>query len=327
MRGDGGEGGFQCWKGGGHLIMAGSQPSDLARRTKWLKIAGAVIVTTSVSGFFMGMQQTRSQLNLTEPRQLVADARDLTEIPPGGIPVAVAYARQDWLREGSNGQWRNDLSKLVQPPAPAGPLPVATPEERAVALSQRMTRRAYDGAPPVVPHPVTQESSASCLACHGTGLAVKDRLASRISHEHFSSCTQCHVPSGGAGLPTVEQGLLAAFGSGNNFRGVAATGQSTRAWPGAPPTVPHPLLMRSDCLSCHGPVGLPGLRTSHPERQQCVQCHVQSPPATPVPFGDPSVVGNEVGKGAVDSVVLVDVAEILKPRATDGKEGLSDEIE
>lgn len=307
--------------------MAGEAPSDVTRRAKWLKIAGAMVVTTAVSGFFMGMLQTRSQLNLTEPKQLVGDARDLTEVPPGGVPVAVSYARQDWLREGSNAQWHNDLSKLVQPPAPAGPPPVATLEERAAAVSQRMERRAYDGAPPVVPHPVTQESSASCLACHGPGLAVKDRLASRISHEHFSSCTQCHVPVGGTGLPAVEQGLLVSFGTGNNFRGVSATGRSTRAWPGAPPTVPHPLLMRSDCLSCHGPVGLSGLRTSHPERQQCVQCHVQSPPTTPVPFGDQAVVGNEVGKGAVESVAMADLAEILNPRATDRKEGLSDETE
>lgn len=307
--------------------MAAVPPSDVARRAKWLRIGGVMVVTTAVSGFFMGMLQTRSQLNLTEPQQLVSDARDLTEIPPGGIPVAVSYAKQDWLREGSNAQWRNDLSKLVKPLAPAGPLPVATLEERAAAVSQRMERRAYDGAPPVVPHPVTQESSASCLACHGTGLAVKDRLASRISHEHFSSCTQCHVPAGSTGLPTTETNLAAAFGSGNNFRGVSATGQSTRAWPGAPPTVPHSLLMRSDCLSCHGPVGLPGLRTSHPERQQCVQCHVQSPPETPVPHGGQEVVGNGVGMGAVESVVMVDLVELLSPRVTDRREGRSHEAE
>lgn len=307
--------------------MATAHPSDVARRAKWLRIAGVLVVTTSVSGFFMGMLQTRSQLNLTEPQQLVSDARDLTEVPPGGVPVAVAYAKQDWLREGSNAQWRNDLSKLVQPTASAVPLPVRTADERAAAVSQRMDRRAYDGAPPVVPHPVTQESSASCLACHGPGLAVKDRLASRISHEHFSSCTQCHVPSGGTGLPTAEQGLLAAFGKGNNFRGVSATGRSTRAWPGAPPTVPHPLLMRSDCLSCHGPVGLPGLRTSHPERQQCVQCHVQSPPATLVPLRNQGVVGNEVGKGAAESVVRIDLVEFLTPRGTDRREGRSNEAQ
>lgn len=307
--------------------MAAAPPSDVSRRAKWLRIGGVMVVTTAVSGFFMGMLQTRSQLNLTEPQQMVADARDLTEVPPGGVPVAVSYAQQDWLREGSNAQWRNDLGKLVQPQAAAVPLPVPNPEERAAAVSQRMERRAYDGAPPVVPHPVAQESSASCLACHGTGLAVKDRLASRISHEHFSSCTQCHVPAGGTGLPRAEQGLLAVFGTGNNFRGVAATGKSTRAWPGAPPTVPHPLLMRSDCLSCHGPVGLPGLRTSHPERQQCVQCHVQSPPTNPLPLVGQTVVGNEVGQGAVESVVMADLLESLNPRASQRKEGRSDEAE
>jgi cytochrome c-type protein NapB len=32
--------------------------------------------------------------------------------------------------------------------------------------------------------------------------------------------------------------------------------------------------MRDDCMSCHGPQGLFGLRTPHPDRQSCLQCHV-----------------------------------------------------
>lgn len=38
-------------------------------------------------------------------------------------------------------------------------------------------------------------------------------------------------------------------------------------------TIPHGTQLRSDCLSCHGPPGLVGLRTPHPDRQACVQCH------------------------------------------------------
>jgi len=33
--------------------------------------------------------------------------------------------------------------------------------------------------------------------------------------------------------------------------------------------------MRQDCTSCHGVTGLPGLRTPHPERFNCQQCHAQ----------------------------------------------------
>jgi len=32
--------------------------------------------------------------------------------------------------------------------------------------------------------------------------------------------------------------------------------------------------MREDCMSCHGPQGLFGLRTPHPDRPSCLQCHV-----------------------------------------------------
>jgi cytochrome c-type protein NapB len=62
--------------------------------------------------------------------------------------------------------------------------------------------------------------------------------------------------------------------AGNSFVGLNPPLKGTRAWPLAPPTIPHSTLMRSDCLSCHGPQGLYGLRTPHPERQSCVQCHV-----------------------------------------------------
>ncbi|QIF04392.1 nitrate reductase cytochrome c-type subunit [Roseimicrobium sp. ORNL1] len=264
--------------------MSPLTPAEKARRAKWLKVGGVVLVTTAVSGFFMGLLQTRSQLNLTVPLQIVTDPRDLTEVPPGGVPVAVSYAKQDWLRDGSNAQWRNDLTKLIQPPPPPGPLKPATDEQRAQAITKRAQRRAFDGAPPVVPHPITQESSASCLACHGPGLMVGDRSASRISHAHFSSCTQCHVPGGGTQLHTTDGNLMAEFGQGNTFQGIESHGKGTRAWPGAPPTIPHPTLMRSDCMSCHGPIGLVGLRTSHPERQQCVQCHVPTQPGLPAGF-------------------------------------------
>jgi cytochrome c-type protein NapB len=62
----------------------------------------------------------------------------------------------------------------------------------------------------------------------------------------------------------------------NEFVGTKAPLKGTRAWPQAPPTMPHRTLMREDCLSCHGPQGLFGLRTPHPDRRSCTQCHVPS---------------------------------------------------
>ncbi|MCF7763898.1 MAG: nitrate reductase cytochrome c-type subunit [Verrucomicrobia bacterium] len=235
---------------------------------------GTILLTASVSGYFMGLRQTSSQISMTRPVSLVtADSERGAVLETNSVPVAVSYAGQDWLRDGANGHWENHLANLAQPSSNPVALTNATETERALALAGRAARRAFDGAPPVVPHPIAQDSSAACLACHGPGLAVKDRIASRISHARYSSCTQCHVPSGGTGLPASEPALLEPVAA-NQFAGVTPPMKGTRAWPLAPPTIPHSTLMRGDCLSCHGPGGLSGLRTPHPDRQSCVQCHV-----------------------------------------------------
>jgi nitrate reductase (cytochrome), electron transfer subunit len=103
-------------------------------------------------------------------------------------------------------------------------------------------------------------------------LVVKEKTAPKISHAHYTSCTQCHVPSVGSQIPTDEIALREPIAV-NQFVGLIAPLQGSRAWPTAPPTTPHPTLMRSDCMSCHGPQGMFGLRTPHPDRQACVQCH------------------------------------------------------
>ena len=43
----------------------------------------------------------------------------------------------------------------------------------------------------------------------------------------------------------------------------------------APPTIPHKTFMRENCVACHaGPAAREEIRTSHPERRRCRQCHV-----------------------------------------------------
>jgi cytochrome c-type protein NapB len=233
----------------------------------------AVLVTAAVSGYFMGLRQTRSQVSLTRPMELSsAQAGQVGAGKGDSTPEIASYSEVNRKRSGPNAGWRSDLHLLASPPRLALTTN-APPEFRAAAVTQRQARRAFDGAPPVVPHPITQDSSAACLVCHGSGLAVKDRAASKISHAHFGNCTQCHVPAGGPQIPTGDTGLREAL-SGNSFTGFAAFGPGRRAWPGAPPMIPHATQMRSDCLSCHGPGGLYGLRTPHVERLLCTQCHV-----------------------------------------------------
>lgn len=231
----------------------------------------AVVVTVSVSGYFMGLRQTGSQISLTRTMSLVESRADgRAAAVTGSVPVAVRYRDQNWLRDGPNANWNSSLTRLVG--RQAAPLQTnVTDAERALAIAERSGRRAYDGAPPTIPHPVPQESTAACLACHASGLAVRDRVASRISHAHHAACTQCHVPAGErAGVPPMDLPPPA----GNAFVGWLHAGRGTRAWEGAPPTIPHATWMRDDCLSCHGERGLFGLRTPHPERVACEQCHV-----------------------------------------------------
>ncbi len=262
-------------------------------------IAGGVIMLVAVSGYFVGLRQTNSTIAMTRAVPVVKEEthRDLTGAKD--VPMAVRYIDQDWSKNGSNAKWRNSLVDFQQPAAavPNNTQPVSMEVKRA-ALQARASRRAYDGAPPTVPHPIMQDSSAACLACHAQGLQVKDRFASKISHATFGgSCTQCHVSARGA-FPAADAAALTTALSDNSFQGTEAPPNGPRAWPGAPPVVPHRTLMRSDCMSCHGPKGLFALRTPHPERQSCTQCHVpaavndqrQFMPAPPLDAAKPTTL-------------------------------------
>ena len=45
---------------------------------------------------------------------------------------------------------------------------------------------------------------------------------------------------------------------------------------GSPPPIPHSLQLRENCLACHGgAAAVRGIRSSHPERINCRQCHVK----------------------------------------------------
>ena len=70
----------------------------------------------------------------------------------------------------------------------------------------------------------------------------------------------------------------------NTFAGILRAGPGLRAMPHAPPTIPHTLQLRTDCLSCHGLIARPGLRTTHPWLQNCVQCHVTTTDRDTVPY-------------------------------------------
>ena len=142
----------------------------------------------------------------------------------------------------------------------------------AVARSTetRAAGRAYDGAPPTIPHDV---ASGTCVTCHdadgsvidGVGVAPASPHGDTAADGAFRRCRQCHVPDTGAAL------LVAS-----RFTGLAqGPWRGGRATPGAPPTIPHTLQLRGACLTCHaGPGARAEIRTTHPERVRCRQCHV-----------------------------------------------------
>jgi nitrate reductase cytochrome c-type subunit len=138
------------------------------------------------------------------------------------------------------------------------------------AAHVRAERRAYDGAPPTIPH---ESFGMRCTACHNEqGQSVPGvGFAPASPHEGTSKtgatirCRQCHVFAGSEGLFVASEFV----GLKQDLRAGA------RATPGAPPTVPHRILMRENCVACHaGPGAREEIRTGHPERWRCRQCHV-----------------------------------------------------
>jgi len=242
-----------------------------AGRFKLALVVMAMIAVTAVSGFFMGLRQTRDFSDVTrENRALALDNGPGNET---SVPRAVTYSELPTAGLQPNAGWKNSLENIAwqEPTREAQPAP--TEEEREAALAVRTSRRAYDGAPPVVPHPIDPLSSASCLLCHGreSQPVIAGKTPPRISHAAYANCTQCHVPSTGPGQGVAHAAL--GLKASTAFEGAFPTTPGSRAYKGAPPTMPHRTLMREDCMSCHGPGRANAIRTSHPDRQSCVQCH------------------------------------------------------
>lgn len=231
-----------------------------------LRVASAAAISVAVAGFFSGTREPKDAPALLRPSAIALHA----QVAPNAAKVP-SYGE---LRAGdfraNAGVYANADEVLARGiPDPLAPVEL-TDAERARAVEDRRQRRAYDGAPPTIPHDVGQREPSGCLVCHERGANVAGRIAPPISHERYTSCLQCHVVEA-APRPLAARGA----GPDNAFVG-NAWGRGLRAWEGAPPTIPHPTWMRAECTSCHGPAGKLGLRSSHPWRASCQQCHAPS---------------------------------------------------
>ncbi len=170
------------------------------------------------------------------------------------------------------------LAACAGPPADKVDVPGTDGAVKTAAFA-RAERRAFDGAPPVIPH---QNFGMTCIQCHdlqgmevdGVGFAPPSPHAlprlpasggTTLGMSAFSRCQQCHV------FAVAEDEF-----AGNSFAGLRQDlRRGARLNPFAPPTLPHTTFMRENCAACHsGPAAREEIRTDHPERPRCLQCHV-----------------------------------------------------
>lgn len=230
-------------------------------------MALAVTIGVSAAGFLIGV----GERELPETRLASAGPRARPESSGELPPEVVDYTKMNRVNRGPNADWKQSLPAFKEAPTRFYGDESATDAERAAAVAARAERRAFSGAPPVVPHAIDERNAQACMACHGSGLKVGGVTAPKMSHHYVQNCTQCHV-EGAQNAPWA----FASAPAQTTFIGLSEPGRGERAGPGAPPTIPHALWMRSDCATCHGELGKEGLRSSHPWRVNCTQCHAPS---------------------------------------------------
>ena len=157
--------------------------------------------------------------------------------------------------------------------------------------------RAYPGAPPRIPHGFTADEfrTGACNTCHQRG-GYSPRFNAYVPvtpHPDMPACLQCHVGRDevtGVSLPDMDPSMACKQ---CHLPGAAHWQESLRGWqplawsppakvvvPGKVPPIPHDLFFRGNCLACHsGPGAVAEIRTTHPERAECRQCHVAPDPA------------------------------------------------
>jgi len=149
------------------------------------------------------------------------------------------------------------------------PLAAMTGTDGRRTLNTFYELRQYPGSPPRIPHPVSffyQEDNSDCLACHGRGGfdATLNAYAPVTPHPENGSCVQCHVP----------QRTTELFGE-NNWQSISPPKLGRSQLAGSPPSIPHNLQLREDCIACHtGPAAVAEIRVEHASRGNCRQCHV-----------------------------------------------------
>jgi nitrate reductase (cytochrome), electron transfer subunit len=231
--------------------------------------------------------------------------RRVLRIAAAVVLMAGAVALLDWMRARSGEEARFSATNQADAPIASeadvfrlqpGDLAAAmTDAPRAGARRRTMARfqslRAYAGAPPRIPHALTADEFMvmTCNSCHESGGYSKrfGAYTPVTPHPEYRNCLQCHAADEGSVEVRVPAVGSAFRVNGGTPAPLAALDWKTAKWPridqrampGSPPVIPHDFQLRGNCLACHaGPSAVAEIRTTHPERANCRQCHVPAKP-------------------------------------------------
>jgi cytochrome c-type protein NapB len=234
-------------------------------------------MAVAVVGFFVGLADGVPSKAAGRSTWSVSDAEPAAA--SAGVIPATNYAEIAGVNAASTKD-PHTIAKLLPPSGSdtttADPAAIEygaaalAEEDKLASAKMRAARRAYNGAPPVVPHPVQSTNDAACYACHSQGMKLEGVRASVMSHRYLANCTQCHAPP----PPAALQAFATPVDS--KFVGLPAPERGQRAYSGAPPVIPHTQWMRENCNACHGQQGWSGMKSTHPWRTNCTQCHAPS---------------------------------------------------
>jgi cytochrome c-type protein NapB len=211
---------------------------------------------------------------------------------PADVPASLSIlASPNEPIAAEAGVFRTSAAVLAISPAPG-----ARRSAHPRTLATYRNLRAYPGAPPRIPHGLTPSEfrTGGCNTCHERG-GYSQRFEAYVPvtpHPEMGACLTCHVGNArlmAIPLPNVDPGTRCRqchTAPGGDGRWVDSTlDWKPMAWPAvtrvgrdsAPPPIPHALAMRTNCLTCHAaPSAVEEIRTSHPERANCRQCHLTS---------------------------------------------------
>jgi len=151
-------------------------------------------------------------------------------------------------------------------------------DEHTQMREKRESLRAYEGAPPVIPHSINRTTSDYCLVCHEKGVIFeaeavvmnqKNAQAKITPHPQWVNCIQCH------GLRIDDSKFRK-----NKFMPYRITSTpftKTKDNEGTPPAMPHMLQNHDNCIVCHlSKTAYATIIPEHGETEGCPLCHQQN---------------------------------------------------